>query len=208
MYLILLISLASVTFATEDVKKNPIYKYRYQTEDFMKTSASEIPIHGYHTVEGRYYPENNGYRQNFDRYQAAPSNFGYQNFVPFRQNFGFDNYYRPFYNQFGGINNGINGGFNGYQGGFVPHHHPRAGFVDKKAYNDEKKNVEDEKFEKAEGSRGESGGHGKAGFSKGEVALKDAKADSGFYKDEQGFKKGFDDNKEYYGGNHFNHNGM
>lgn len=196
MVLLLLVSLIVATFASDDSKIHPLYKYRYETEDVMKTSASELPVRGYHIAEGGYYPDKHGYRQNYD--QFGPSNFGYQNFVPHRQNFGFDNYYRPFY-----------GGWNGgYHGGYPHHHQPHGGYVDRNVYSGEKKNLNDEKYEKAEGSKGESGEHGKTGFSKGEVAVKDAKADSGFYKDEGGFRKGYDDNKEYHGGQHFNKNGM
>lgn len=36
--------------------KPPVYKYRYETEDVLKTAASNVPVHGYHVVEGGYYP--------------------------------------------------------------------------------------------------------------------------------------------------------
>lgn len=42
--------------ACDDFFNSPVYKYRYETEDVMKTAASNIPVHGYHVVEGGYYP--------------------------------------------------------------------------------------------------------------------------------------------------------
>lgn len=37
-------------------KPPPVYKYRYETEDVLNTAASNVPMHGYHVVEGGYYP--------------------------------------------------------------------------------------------------------------------------------------------------------
>lgn len=37
-----------------------MYKYRYETEDMMKTSETQVPVHGYHVVEGGYYPAESG----------------------------------------------------------------------------------------------------------------------------------------------------
>lgn len=51
-----------------DYLKSPIYKYRYETEDVMNTAASNIPVHGYHVVEGGYYP-----------YQFGHGNVGLEN---------------------------------------------------------------------------------------------------------------------------------
>ncbi|CAH1155231.1 unnamed protein product [Phaedon cochleariae] len=38
----------------------PVYKYRYETEDVMKTAASNVPLRGYHVIEGGYYPSQLG----------------------------------------------------------------------------------------------------------------------------------------------------
>lgn len=46
-----------ITIRSEDnFFKAPVYKYRYETEDVMKTAASNVPVHGYQVVEGGYYP--------------------------------------------------------------------------------------------------------------------------------------------------------
>lgn len=45
---------------SEDFFQSPVYKYRYETEDVMKTAASNVPVRGYHVVEGGYYPSEVG----------------------------------------------------------------------------------------------------------------------------------------------------
>ncbi|XP_023015914.2 uncharacterized protein [Leptinotarsa decemlineata] len=47
-------------FGTALCENAPVYKYRYETEDVMKTAASNVPVHGYHVVEGGYYPSHIG----------------------------------------------------------------------------------------------------------------------------------------------------
>lgn len=46
----------------DDFVRKPIYKYRYETEDVMKSSASGDPVRGYQVVEGGFYAPENGYR--------------------------------------------------------------------------------------------------------------------------------------------------
>lgn len=163
----------------------------------MKTSASELPVRGYHLVEGGYYPEKySDYKPGFDRF--GPRSFDY---------FGPSNYYQPSFNPYYGNDwhekiidhGGLSGGIN--------QHGVGGGFVDKNIFSGENKKVNGESFEKAEGNKGSSGERGTTGFSRGEVAFKDDKADSGSYKDEGGYKKGFDDTKSYQGGNHYNQEG-
>lgn len=163
----LIVCLFASVFA-EDVKNHPMYKYRYQTEDVMKTSASEIPYHGYHFAEGGYYPRQ--YQPQFERFPK------YQNFDRYRGDF-----YEPFF-------------------------YPR-GFVDRNVYSSEKKDKHGENFEKAHGEKGATGEHGRSGYNKEGVEIKDVKGDSGFYKDEEGFKKGYDDAKNYQGGGFYNKGG-
>lgn len=53
---LLFLAILKVIACVDDFYKPPVYKYRYETEDVMKTAASNLPVHGYHVVEGGYYP--------------------------------------------------------------------------------------------------------------------------------------------------------
>lgn len=59
--------LLNAVICENDYLKSPLYKYRYETQDVMNTAASNIPVHGYHVVEGGYYP-----------YQLGQGNLGVQ----------------------------------------------------------------------------------------------------------------------------------
>lgn len=54
-FLVLLI-FSNAILCDDGFYKSPIYKYHYETQDVMNTAASNIPVHGYHVVEGGYYP--------------------------------------------------------------------------------------------------------------------------------------------------------
>lgn len=64
---IICLTLLNVINGENDYFKSPVYKYRYETQDVMNTAASNIPVHGYHVVEGGYYP-----------YQLGHGNVGLQ----------------------------------------------------------------------------------------------------------------------------------
>lgn len=49
--------------------------------------------------------------------------------------------------------------------------------------------------------------HGQAGYSKGEIAAKDAKSDAGYYNKADGEKNVYKDEKEYGGGKHYKKEG-
>lgn len=54
--LIVFLTFFNVIVCDDDFFNSPVYKYRYETEDVMKSAASNIPVHGYQVVEGGYYP--------------------------------------------------------------------------------------------------------------------------------------------------------
>lgn len=190
----------------------PSYKYRYHTEDVMKTAESHIPSHGYQVAESSYYPSFGSF---------GGSSIGSGGFVG---------------SGLGGAGFGARGGYTstgslrglgGYSGGFgggnfggrfyptglsggighiIPHHHGGE-YIDKNIYSADKKNLNDEHFEKAGGKKEEIVDHGQQGYSKGQVAVKDEKGDSGYYSDEQGGKKVYEDGKKYHGGQHYDQEG-
>ncbi|XP_050313952.1 uncharacterized protein LOC126748639 [Anthonomus grandis grandis] len=55
-FLVLVICLWNVCCEEQE----PVYRYRYETQDMMKTSATSVPLKGYHVVEGNYYPAESG----------------------------------------------------------------------------------------------------------------------------------------------------
>lgn len=55
-FLTLLVTLLNVIVCDDQFLNSPVYKYRYETQDVMNTAASNIPVHGYHVVEGNYFP--------------------------------------------------------------------------------------------------------------------------------------------------------
>ncbi|XP_072384895.1 uncharacterized protein [Diabrotica undecimpunctata] len=126
----------------DDVSRQPMYKYRYETEDVMKTAASTMPVRGYHVVEGGYYPsepEVGGFGFGGAGFGAGPAGYGGHEFlspklaasqvVPIGAAFG--GQIVPKYTQtgflgagtgFGGLQGGLQGGYQGglqggYQGG-------------------------------------------------------------------------------------------
>lgn len=58
--LALLLVLVNVIVCDDQFLNTPVYKYRYETQDVMNTAASNVPVHGYHVVEGNYFPYNLG----------------------------------------------------------------------------------------------------------------------------------------------------
>lgn len=55
-FLTLLLAFPNVIVCDDQFLNTPVYKYRYETQDVMNTAASNIPVHGYHVVEGSYFP--------------------------------------------------------------------------------------------------------------------------------------------------------
>ncbi|XP_044743320.1 keratin, type I cytoskeletal 9-like [Chrysoperla carnea] len=94
----------------------------------------------------------------------------------------------------GFMSSGFGGGF-GFGGSFGK----EGGYVNKNDYDAEKKNANEQDFQKAYGAKGETGGFGTQGFKEGVTAVKDKHADTGFYSGESGFGKQAGDNKEYFG---------
>lgn len=212
-------------FAESIEVKEPMINRNYRYEESMKTSASELPYQSYGVQGGGYYPSG-GYSGGYGNYG------GYNNYGGPESGRYFQSNYYPRYQQgpyigggysgggIGGYSGGYSGGgigrysggfgpgigSGGIGGGYYPHGHD-GGYVDKKYYDNENKKVDGEKFEKAQGSKGESGQHGSEGFNQGQVAVKDVKGDSGYYKDEEGDKKVVSDGKSYQGGQHYNEQG-
>ncbi|XP_056640795.1 uncharacterized protein LOC130447796 [Diorhabda sublineata] len=193
------------------VTNHPVYKFRYETEDLMKTAASNLPVRGYHVVEGGYYPQIGAAGGGFG---FAGSPLGNQAFsgqflgpnvalgqaVPLGTTFG--GQIIPQY-----IHGGV-GTLGGLYGGLQHHpHHIGGEEIIKGQFSSGKKNANDEKFEKSEGRKGDELNHNKAGFAKGEVLVKDFKGDSGRYNNVNGEKKVYEDGKEYQGGQHYNKEG-
>lgn len=204
-----------------DPTRNPIYKYRYQKEDLMQTAASSIPVRGYHVVEGGYYPSDIG-GIGGGNIGGGGGGFGYGGYEP---NFGGGLHRGGFglglrgagigggYHQSLG---GIGGlGYGGYHGGGVgqyisPIYNQGYGggeVIDKNAYSGEKKNLNDESYEKASGKKGEEINHGKEGYSQGVNAVKNNKGESGYYNDQQSGKKLAEDGKSYHSGQQFDQQG-
>ncbi|KAG5874891.1 hypothetical protein JTB14_024317 [Gonioctena quinquepunctata] len=280
------------TSLCDDDVRQPMYKYRYETEDIMKTASSNVPVHGYHVVEGGYYPPNvaagglipggiggagftggsGGYGGQYLGGRLPPIGLG----TPFGTEYigkkvapiglvpitpisyggiggpingavgyvgglggpgvGYGGQAVPtngavryvgglgYGGQAGPINNGVRyvgelgGPEVGYGGqGFIG---GGAGLVglggqhgyggeanEKQDFSEGQKNVNDERYEKNQGKKGEEVNYGDSGYSRGEVALKDVKGDSGYYSNVDGGKKIYEDGKEYNGGQHFNKEG-
>lgn len=188
-----------LAFATalcdDDAVVKPLYGYRYETEDLMQTAETSIPLHGYHVVEGGYYPTGlGGVKPGFGG--------GYGNHFPGGYGGGFG----------GGVGYGggighIGGGFGGSGAGFGGFGGFGGQAIDNAAFSGGKKNVEDGHFEKAFGKKGDEFNHGEGGFSKGEVAAKNVKGDAGYYNEQEGGKKLFEEGKEYHGAQHFDKEG-
>ncbi|KAJ8972709.1 hypothetical protein NQ317_014743 [Molorchus minor] len=173
------------TALCDDIPMQPVYKYRYETEDVMKTAETAIPVRGYHVVEGGYYPMEAGGYGGGKYTQSAPFNTG----------------------KFGGVapisyGPGIGGGGIGF-GGYENIGRLRGRRDEKEVFNGGNKNVEDDRYEKAYGQNGAEVNRGQEGFSKGQVAVKDVKGDAGYYNNEEGGKKIYHDGKQYEGGQHF-----
>lgn len=94
-------------------------------------------------------------------------------------------------------------------GGFGPYYQGVGGeYFDKNTYEDENKNVNDGRFEKASGTAGESFDRGQEGFAHGNIGAKNIQGDSGYYNNFDGGKKVIEDGKSYQGGQHFNEEGI
>lgn len=195
----LVLVLFVVSVLAEDVK--PLYKYRYESEDLMKTAASSIPVHGYHVVEGGYYPYESGvglskfepgypragYGAGFNKFGGIGADYHYGGYGPYEGAIG----YGP------GIGLG-----SGYIGG--PYHGGYGGqIIDKNIYRDGKKSIVDENYEKLQGKKGEEVSGGQEGYNHGHNALKNIKGDSGYYNEEEAAKKLFEDGKHYNGAEHY-----
>ncbi|XP_072384900.1 uncharacterized protein [Diabrotica undecimpunctata] len=125
--------------------------------------------------------------------------------------------HRPFVGAPVGISKGIGYGYGPgigyshiapYGPGVLAHHGPYGiSQVDKGIYSDGKQNVVGEHYNHLNGHNGESLNHGDAGYSAGEVALKDIKGDSAHFIDSDGLKTGHHEGKNFYGGEHFNTEG-
>lgn len=175
----------------DDVVAKPLYKYRYETEDVMQTAETSIPLHGYHVVEGGYYPTGMG---------GVQSGFGG----------GYGNHFVGGYGGGLGYGGGIGhtgGGFGGGGAGFGGFGAFGGQAIDNNAFSGGKKNVEDEHFEEAFGKKGEGFDRGEEAFSKGEVVAKNVKGDSGYYNEQEGDKKLYEEGKEYHGAQHFDKEG-
>ncbi|CAG9772954.1 unnamed protein product [Ceutorhynchus assimilis] len=217
----------------EPLHTKPLYQYRYQTEDMMKTSASSRPVRGYHVVEGGYYPEESGSIGSGQYYRPIGHNLGYGGAgiglgsggagIGFGAGlggygigpggfggagFGLEQPigYQPQFIGGGGIGAA---GLGGYISPAVHHNHHGYGGeeVDKSEFNSGKKNVEDVKFEKAHGKKGEEVNHGQQGYSHGGQTVQDAKGENGYYSNAAGGKKIIEDGKQYNGGENFNQEG-
>lgn len=85
---------------------------------------------------------------------------------------------------------------------------PQGGeYLDKIAFDEAKKQLQDQQYQSAQGRKGEEYQHGQQGFQQGQQALKDVKADSGYYSGEEGAKRLAEDAKNYYGNRHYNKEG-
>lgn len=114
--------------------------------------------------------------------------------------FGFGNH------NFGSF--GSNGYFNGFGGlGFINGQDGQQGYVKKNEYDVEDQKVKEEDYKKAYGINNQNNGFAAHGYNDGIVAVKDNKADSGFYKGETGHDKQSGENKEYYDSKHLNEEG-
>lgn len=82
-----------------------------------------------------------------------------------------------------------------------------GGYLDKSAYDEGKKQLQDLQYQNSHGRKGEEYQHGQQGFKQGQQGLKDVKADSGYYTGEEGAKKLAEDAKNYYGNRHYNKEG-
>lgn len=199
------ISFVVLYFLTVEAVEKPIYQYRYETKDMMKTDASSIPVRGYHLIQGGYYPENQfgGYSGDFDvgRFRGLDKDFvDSGHYISRPGDIG----------EFGGRYHAPIGGFGPYIGqGIYPAHHYNQGgeYVDKQIYNEEGKKLNDDSFLKAGGKKGEEISHGKEGYAQGKVALKDSKGDSGYYSEEEAGKKNVEDGKSYHGDQHHSQEG-
>ncbi|EEZ98972.1 keratin, type I cytoskeletal 9 [Tribolium castaneum] len=198
--LIVLLSFTLAVLAQEELAK-PVYKYRYATEDVMNTAASTIPIHGYHVVEGGYYPGAMGMGGMGLGYGGYGGGIGMGGAGMMGAG--------KFIGGMGGA--GMMGGAGLGGAGLVAapllHHGYGGEFIDKNVYSGEKKNLNDEAFEKASGKKGEEFNAGKEGFTKGVAAVKNNKGESAYFNDAKGAKKMAEDGKAYYGGQHFDKEG-
>lgn len=264
----------------EETSRKPLYKYRYETQDVMNTAASNVPVRGYHVVEGGYYPEasvgigvgtgfgpgagfgpgggfvgggiGSGIRSGVGSgigigigsgiggagissgigLGRIGSGIGAGNigvggigaggigaggigggYIGGGRLGGISSVGGGFRGGSGfigggvGVGNGFIGGGGGYAKPLIHHHGIGGEYVDKKSFADEKKNVNDEKYEKASGKKGLEVDHGQEGFSQGKVLLKEEKGDNGYYNNAEGGKKVIQDGKTYQGGQHFDKEG-
>lgn len=79
--------------------------------------------------------------------------------------------------------------------------------VDQNSYSGGNKNIAGEHYVKSHGVNGEELNHGDAGYSRGNVAVKDIKGDSVHFVDSNGGKVAHHTGKEFLGGEHFDKEG-
>jgi hypothetical protein len=224
--LFVLLSLSVAVLCQDDLAaRKPVYKYRYETEDMMKTAASTIPLRGYHVVEGGYYPAEMGMvgggGVGIGGVGGGMGGMGYGGVGMGGGGMGYGGMGAAKFIGGGGLIGGggmggagliggagmMGGGGGAFIGGPMLHHGYGGEFVDKNIYSGENKKLNDEAFEKASGKKGEEFNQGKEGFSKGLALAKNNKGESGYFNDASGGKKLAEDGKAYYGGQHFNKEG-
>ncbi|CAG9860913.1 unnamed protein product [Phyllotreta striolata] len=213
---LLLVLVSSVSSISSFPSGSPLYQYKYQTEDVLKTAASNVPLRGYHVMEGGYYPsEGRGYIAPSPQYTGqflAP--LGHQFLLPQYSLGGFLGGGTGLA-QGGLVQGGLGqGGLGHYPqvgqlGGAVGHYPHKIGGeeISKEEFSGGKKNLNEEKYERSEGKKGEESSEGKAGYAKGEAAAKDVQGEAGYYSNADGEKKIVEDGKEYQGGQKYQKEG-
>nr|CAH7730803.1 unnamed protein product [Callosobruchus chinensis] len=186
------------TMDAVEVVRRPMYHYRYETEDMMKAGSKHIPVHGYHVMEGGYFPEESG---QIGHHVGMPSFMGSPGFGKL--------YTTPI-------------GLEGMHQGFgAPHHsmhYSHPGIVGyqkeiggeeeaKEEFNKGGKKYEGEHFEKAQGKKADEVHKGEEGYVKAAEGSKAEKGDNGYVKEEKAAKEAHEKEKEYHGGEHYKKEG-
>ncbi|XP_065170219.1 uncharacterized protein DDB_G0290685-like [Atheta coriaria] len=180
--------------------RKPLYKYRYETED-LKTAASGLPVHGYHLVEGGYYPE-----PRFGNF-GAPGGQLQRPLQPFAFQQQPQAYQPPIQALGVGGIGGIGGIGPAY--GIQPHLHQLGGSIsDKTVYQDGSQAQKDASFKNAHTSSGVQGHQDQEGFNRGEAQIRNGKGDTASYHSAQGQQQASEDGKNYQGAQHYNQQGQ
>lgn len=191
-----------ITGVLADYYQKPVYQYRYETEDVMKTDETSIPVRGYHVVQGGYYPEHyGGYSGGGFGGIGGYSGPGFIGGGRYIDGPEFSGRYYPSIGSAGYIGSGISSPYYG-------HHGVGGEYVDQNSYSGGNKDVNGGGFEKASGQKGSEFSKGQEGYSEGKVDLKNSKGDSGYYNEAGGEKKSAEDGKAYAGGQHYNQQGL